>query len=126
MTASAVPTPAGPKSLSDRVAYAPHNRRNLPKPLTEGSANPKAQPKSAVDKKTKDKQGRRTKKPRTARPKPKSAEELDQEMADYFGDGGNATTATANGVTAEAATNGGGGEAMDEISVGSSSPVFVT
>lgn len=122
MTASAVPTPAAAKSLSERVAYASQTRRNRSKALTEGSANPKAQPKSAVDKKTIDKKGRRPKKGRNARPKPKSAEELDQEMADYFGEGGSGGNAAAVNGAAEGTANG---DAMDEISV-SSSPVFVT
>lgn len=123
MTASAVPAPAPAKSLSDRVAYAFHPSFQSRPPLTEGSANPKAQPKSAVADNRKanatDKKGRgRPKKGgRTARPKPKSTQELDQEMADYFGEGGNGGNTGVNGNGgAEATAGNGGGDAMDEIS----------
>ncbi|KIW11858.1 hypothetical protein PV08_09131 [Exophiala spinifera] len=109
--ASSVP-PAPAKSLADRVA-----------------ANPKAQPKSAtaVKKDTKDGAKGRAGKParkraaRSARPKPKTAEELDAEMTDYWG--GNNPSAVAapadttgnNGNAAPAAANA--DDAMDEISV---------
>ncbi|KIW44020.1 hypothetical protein, variant [Exophiala oligosperma] len=108
--ASSVP-PAPAKSLADRVA-----------------ANPKAQPKSAtaVKKDSKDGAKGRAGKParkraaRSARPKPKTAEELDAEMTDYWG-GNNpsavsapAETAGVNGNAAPAAANA--DDAMDEIS----------
>ncbi|RVX74297.1 hypothetical protein B0A52_02129 [Exophiala mesophila] len=108
--ASSVPQPAAPKPLAERVA-----------------ANPKAQPKSAVNvKKATAKDGAKGKgagkdaKPkrgRNARPK-KTAEELDAEMTDYWG--GNNPSAT--GAAPAAPANGanpapaGGDEAMDEIS----------
>ncbi|KAL6244207.1 RNA-binding RNA annealing protein [Rhinocladiella similis] len=109
--ARSVPT-APAKSLADRVA-----------------ANPKAQPKSAtaVKKDTKDGAKGRAGKParkrtaRSARPKPKTAEELDAEMTDYWGGNnpsavsGPAETAGINGNTAPAATAA--DDAMDEISV---------
>jgi THO complex subunit 4 len=113
------------KPLSERVAYANPNRAKKSAPLTKDSANPKAQPKSATAAKpaTKDAKGRKVKdtkkKTRTARPKPKTAEELDAEMTDYF-NANNNNNATAAG----AATNGGAAAAgddmgMDEISVSS-------
>jgi THO complex subunit 4 len=111
MDASSVPGPTAAKSLADRVA-----------------ANPKAQPKSAtaVKKDTKDGAKGRAGKPgnkkraRTARPKAKTAEELDAEMTDYWGGNnpsavGAPTEAVAtNGTTAPAVTTG--DDAMDEIS----------
>lgn len=117
-----VPEPAQAKSLAERVAYDhPKSRRSGP--LTKTSANPKAQPKSATATKavSKDKnkpgKGKQDKKPRTARPKRKTAEELDAEMTDYWG--GNNPSAT--GPTEVAAANGtapAAADAMEEISVG--------
>ncbi|KIW33585.1 hypothetical protein, variant [Cladophialophora immunda] len=95
MDASSVPEPAPAKSLAERVA-----------------ANPKAQPKSAtVTKKVTAKDGTKgrsagkpgkPKRGRNPRAKPKTAEELDAEMTDYWG--GNNPSAV--GATTEAATNG--------------------
>lgn len=126
--ASSVP-PAPAKSLADRVAYANPKSSRKSDPLTKTSANPKAQPKSAtaVKKDSKDGAKGRAGKParkraaRSARPKPKNAEELDAEMTDYWG-GNNpsavsapAETAGVNGNAAPAAANA--DDAMDEISV---------
>ena len=128
MDASSAPEPNAAKSLADRVAYSYQFRFISLKILTKASANPKAKPKSAVanknSEKTKEGKGAgRTKRGRNAgRPKRKTAEELDAEMVDYFGDGGNGVAATADA----GATNGTvatGGDAMDEISV--SSPDFI-
>ncbi|KAL9107390.1 MAG: hypothetical protein Q9227_007674 [Pyrenula ochraceoflavens] len=129
MDAKSAPEPTAPKSLADRVVYDSKRRPDLSLPLTKASANPKAQPKSAVADKnaTKNKDGKRVgraKRGRNAgRPKRKTAEELDAEMMDYFG----GTNGDANAGTADAAaTNGNanaGGDAMDEISV--SSPHFI-
>lgn len=110
--ASSVPAPAPVKSLGERVA-----------------ANPKAQPRSATSTKATaktgakgrvaGKPGRPQKSAKSNRPKskPKTAEELDAEMTDYFGGNNGATTITmtdVNGTTAtEPAANG---EDMDEIS----------
>jgi THO complex subunit 4 len=49
-----------------------------------------------------------------ARPKPKTAEQLDQEMADYFGDSNNASAASAT----TAAANGGDVGMDDTVLVG--------
>ncbi|KAK5199729.1 RNA-binding RNA annealing protein [Exophiala xenobiotica] len=129
MDASSVPGPTAAKSLADRVAYANPKSSRRSEPLTHISANPKAQPKSAtaVKKDTKDGAKGRAGKPgnkkraRTARPKAKTAEELDAEMTDYWGGNnpsavGAPTEAVAtNGTTAPAVTTG--DDAMDEISV---------
>ncbi len=128
--ARSVPEPVAPKSLADRVAYANPTRAGKPQPLTRTSANPKAQPKSATAvKKANAKDGAKgraagkpgkPKRGRNARPKPKTAEELDAEMTDYWG-GNNPSAA---GAPAEAAaTNGSapaattGDDMVDEISV---------
>ncbi|KIW33584.1 uncharacterized protein PV07_00422 [Cladophialophora immunda] len=113
MDASSVPEPAPAKSLAERVAYAnPPKRSGKSEPLTKTSANPKAQPKSAtVTKKVTAKDGTKgrsagkpgkPKRGRNPRAKPKTAEELDAEMTDYWG--GNNPSAV--GATTEAATNG--------------------
>jgi len=105
VTADALPEPAPVKSLGDRVA-----------------ANPKAQPKSAVAKpNTKNgvkarvvgKAGK-AKPKRLAKAKPKTAEELDAEMTDYFA--GNGTTETASAATATEPAAAAEDLGMEEIS----------
>jgi len=124
--ASSVPEPAPAKSLAERVAYAKLQRSDKSAPLTKISANPKAQPKSATSTKasTKDagKKGKAGKaRPRRNKPKPKTAEELDAEMTDYWGNTINTSAvANATGTHTErqdnAAVAGGEELAMDEIS----------
>jgi THO complex subunit 4 len=128
MDASNVPEVPPPKSLSERVAYAESRKSKLHPPLTNISANPRAQPKSAtVTKATTNgaaKAGRaaRAIKSKKGR-KPKTAEELDAEMTDYWGTNTNGAPAAA--ATDGMATGGTGAAAngedlgMDEISVGS-------
>lgn len=113
MDASNVPETSAPRSLSERVA-----------------ANPKAQPKSATTTKASANgsgKGARAAKPKRERkpnrPKPKTAEELDAEMTDYWGpngnaNGGSAAAAVADGMTTGAAEPATNGEdlGMDEIS----------
>lgn len=117
--ASHVPEPTPAKSLSERVSYANQKKSNKSDPLTKTSANPKAQPKSATAKKadTKDKKaaakGKPQKKAKSARPKPKTAEELDAEMTDYW----NGTNAAAPVDGATTTTTATAGDAMEEISV---------
>lgn len=119
--ASHVPTPTPAKSLAERVAYDnPKSKKSGP--LTNGSSNPRVQPKSATASKTdgknkkKDAKGKpAAKKTKSARPKPKTAEELDTEMADYWNAGANNSGAAA---TESAAGNGAAAaDAMEEISV---------
>ncbi|KAL5360525.1 hypothetical protein BJX96DRAFT_175382 [Aspergillus floccosus] len=96
-----------------------------PKPLGERVAQTKPQPKPATATKTANaRRGRRT--PRRGggrnsnRPKPKSVEELDAEMVDYFAGNENAPAegnAPANGAAPQPATNGGEDTGMAEISV---------
>ena len=129
-----MPAPAPVKSLGERVAYARPYRSHLSGPLTDGSANPKARPKSAAVTKagangTKGaKVAGRVANPKggrnTNRPKAKTTEELDAEMTDYWGN--NNHTGSAPGIESTGAVNGAAQPAangedlgMDEISVGS-------
>ena len=110
--------------MGDRVAYATPSARGKSTPLTKGSANPKAQPKSAVAKPNAKNsiKGRAVGKPgkpkpkKMARAKPKTAEELDAEMTDYFAGNGTATETTA-AVTATEPAAAGEDLGMEEISV---------
>lgn len=130
MDASSVPAPVPAKSLAERVAYANPKRSGKSEPLTKTSANPKAQPKSATATKATAKDGTKgrsagkpgkPKRGRASRPKPKTAEELDAEMTDYWGGnnpaaaGASAEAAATNG--AAPAANAGDDMGMDEISV---------
>jgi len=135
--ANNAPAPPPVKSFGERVAYAKPNRTCSPPPLTKTSANPKAQPKSATStkatansagKKAANKAKKRGK--NATRSKPKTAEELDAEMTDYFtnNNNGGTTMTDANGTTngnAQPAATGGEDLGMDEISV-SSSVEFIT
>jgi len=97
------------------------------KPLSERvAANPKAKPKSATATKATAKDGAKgrkantNKKTRTQRSKPKTAEELDAEMTDYFNANNNAAApaqgVAANGAAATAAPAAADDMGMDEIS----------
>ena len=130
MDASNVAQAPGPKSLSERVAYAKPNNSISHSPLTNSSANPRAQPKSATATKATSigaaKTGRaaaRASKTKKGR-KPKTTEELDAEMTDYWGtstNGAPAAAAAADGMATAGAEPAANGEdlGMDEISVGS-------
>ena len=135
MDANNAPTLPAVRSLGERVAYAKYVGPRASTPLTKTSANPKAQPKSATStkatndasKKAANKAKKRGK--NATRSKPKTAEELDADMTDYFTTNGGTTTMTdANGTTngnAQPAAAGGEDLGMDEISV-SSSVEFIT
>jgi THO complex subunit 4 len=137
LDASSAPAPPAAKSLGERVAYAKTTKSCSSALLTKTSANPKAQPKSATATKgtangTGKKAANKAKKQgkNATRSKPKTAEELDAEMTDYFtNNNGGATTMTdANGAAsgnAQSAATGGEDLGMDEISV-SSSVEFIT
>lgn len=119
--ASHAPEPAPVKSLADRVAYAnPKSKKS--EPLTKTSANPKAQPKSATTKKNDPKaknkagKGKPERKAKNARPKPKTAEELDAEMTDYWAGGAGPAAGAAEGSAATGAAAP-AADAMEEISV---------
>ena len=135
MDASNAPAPPPVKSLGERVAYAQPSKPSWSAPLTRTSANPKAQPKSATTtkanangtgKKAANKARKRGK--NATRPKPKTVEELDADMANYYTNNGSTTMTDANGTmngNAQPAATGGEDLGMDEISV-SSSIEFIT
>lgn len=104
--ASEAPVAPAPKSLGDRIQKPAEKAK--PKPVT-------AAPKAAAGK-TGAKDGKR--RPRGAkgkagagRAKPKTTEELDAEMADYFGGAGNEANMTNGGAVQPAA---GGDVGMEE------------
>lgn len=126
------------KSLGDRVAYEKSAKPSSSTPLTKTSPNPKAQPKSATaiktnanatSKKAANKAKKQAKS--STRSKPKTAEELDADMTDYYinnNNGGGTIMTDANSATngnAQPAAAGGEDLGMDEISV-SSSVEFIT
>jgi THO complex subunit 4 len=102
-----VPSPPAPKSLKDRVAYPKIADKDKPKPATADKA-------AAGNSRGGRKRGGRGRGAAAAggRAKPKTAEELDAEMADYWGgdSGTGAGTADApmanGGAVQPAATNG--------------------
>lgn len=108
------------------MAYAkPPKSKSVP--LTNSSANTKGKPKSAVTDKKGDKKGEKkgkekAKRGKNARPKRKTAEELDADMVDYW-DGGNgpaaAATTTEGGANGNAQQAAAGGDdlGMGDISV---------
>ena len=126
----------------DRVAYGKRSQTHASTPLTPTSANPKAQPKSAVPNakgaaaakgSAKKVVSKTRKRGRAAKPK-KTADELDAEMSNYWESntaGGAANMADVNGsanpTDGAAAGSRPGGEdlGMDDISV-SSSVDFIT
>ncbi|KAI9703792.1 MAG: hypothetical protein M1836_007562 [Candelina mexicana] len=114
LDATRAPPPAPVKTLSDRIAQP---KKAQPKPATAT----KATTDGSVTRggRVRGRGGRRG---RVGRGKPKTAEELDAEMVDYFdanaangtaAAGGDAA-ATTNGATQPATTNGGGDTGMDD------------
>lgn len=114
--------------MGDRVAYANSSARGKSTPLTKGSANPKAQPKSAVAKPNAKNGvkaravGKASKAKPKARKAKKTAEELDAEMTDYFAGGAPTETAVA---TATEPAAGGEDLGMEEISVSGDEHEFI-
>jgi THO complex subunit 4 len=100
---SAIPASARPASLADRVTQP---KKDKPKPATTEKATAgAARGKGQTRGRGKGRGGR------DARPKKKTVEELDAEMADYF-PGGEANNATSN--TEVAPVTAGGDTAMDD------------
>ncbi|PYH97974.1 hypothetical protein BO71DRAFT_438397 [Aspergillus ellipticus CBS 707.79] len=104
--ASHAPNVPAPKPLGDRVAQT----KPQPKPATATKANAN----------TKGRKGRKTTRPaHPNRPKPKTVEELDAEMMDYFATTENGPAegaAPVNGTAQPQAANGGEDLGMAEIS----------
>jgi len=110
--AKQAPTPAPAKALSERISQAkqPKNQPKSAAPKT--AASKAAAPKAAAAKKTKKPARGRN----AGRGKPKTAEELDAEMNDYFVPVGDANMGDAGGaVQPVAAVANGGDAAMDEV-----------
>ncbi|KAF4540467.1 RNA recognition motif containing protein [Lasiodiplodia theobromae] len=107
--ASDVPPPAAPKPLGERVQQPKNAAKAQPKPATQTKAA------AAAGKAGK----KRLRGKKTNRPKPKTAEELDAEMQDYFDSGNGAgvdgdTAMATNGGAVQAAGNG-GDQMEDEV-----------
>lgn len=108
MGATDVPAAPASKSLGDRIQKSAEKAK--PKPAT-------AAPKAAAAKdagKAGKRRARGKGKAGAGRPKPKTAEELDAEMADYFGGAGNEANMTNGGAVQPAA---GGDVGMEEDTV---------
>lgn len=103
VSADKLPAATSKPSLADRVTQA---KKDKPKPATAGKTAPAAaRGRGEARGRGKGRGGR------DARPKKKTVEELDAEMADYFPNG-EANTATGSGDVAPAAA--GGDTAMDD------------
>jgi len=112
LDAARAPPPVPAKTLSERVAQP----KGQPKPatVTKSSGGVEGARGRAA-------RGRGRGRGRNAgRPKPKTADELDAEMADYWGPTGQPgvaganTAANSNGAAQPAATNGSGDVGMDD------------
>lgn len=111
--ASHAPAVPAPKPLTERVA-----QKSQPKPATAAkSANKNAAAGKAA--RGKGPRGRKGRNP--GRGKPKTVEELDAEMVDYFANENAPAEGTAPNGTAQQAANGGEDLGMAEISVSSCS-----
>jgi len=101
LAAKEAPAPVAPKSLSDRVQKPAAKDKPKPATATKGGA-------AAKGARGRGRGGRGGKDGKTGRAKPKTAEELDQEMADYFvtSTNGTADAGIANGGAVQPAANG--------------------
>lgn len=105
--AKEAPAPAPIKSLSDRVARPKNAAKDKPKPATETKAAPG---KAARGRGRAGRGGRNA-----GRPKPKTAEELDAEMQDYFtGPAEGDTAMETNGGAVQPVANGTADAGMDD------------
>ncbi|KAI5206051.1 hypothetical protein E4T39_02655 [Aureobasidium subglaciale] len=98
--ANSVPAPSAPKSLGDRI-QAPKAKKDNNKPKS-AAAGPK--PAAAAAGGATKAAGRGARKARAGRPKPKTVEELDAEMSEYFDPNAAAPAANNNGAPAPAPT----------------------
>jgi len=96
-----ITAPQEPKKLADRVNKPKNAAAAKPKPATDNKNTKTADGKKAVS------AGRKgPRRARTGRAKPKTAEELDQEMADYFDANTANGDATMAGGAVQPAANG--------------------
>jgi len=99
LSAKDAPPPAPVKSLSDRVSQPKNAAKAQPKPATAAKANDR---KGSTRGRGKTARGRNA-----GRGKPKTADELDAEMADYFdSSAGNGDAMVTNGGAVQAPTGG--------------------
>lgn len=111
--ANNVPAAAAPKSLGDRIAKPKNAAQESKKGAAAKAAKPAA---NGTEGTAKNARNNKKKSGRAGKPKPKTAEQLDAEMQDYFGGGEpNGAAPAANG-TAQAAPATNDDAAMDEIS----------
>ncbi|KAI4745586.1 hypothetical protein E4T50_04035 [Aureobasidium sp. EXF-12298] len=104
------PAPAAPKSLGDRI-QAPKTKKENNKPKTAAAA-PK--PVNAAAGGATKAAGRGGRKARAGRPKPKTVEELDAEMSEYFDPNAVAPAVNTNGASAPAAAPATGDATMED------------
>ncbi|KAK6007524.1 hypothetical protein QM012_004338 [Aureobasidium pullulans] len=104
------PAPAAPKSLGDRI-QAPKAKKENNKPKSAAAAPKPATAGAAGATKA---SGRAGRKGRAGRPKPKTVEELDAEMSEYFDPNAAAPAANTNGAPAPAAAPATGDATMED------------
>ncbi|KAH0270316.1 hypothetical protein KCU91_g8145, partial [Aureobasidium melanogenum] len=104
------PAPAAPKSLGDRI-QAPKAKKENNKPKSAAAAPKPATAGAAGATKA---SGRAGRKGRAGRPKPKTVEELDAEMSEYFDPNAAAPAASTNGAAAPAAAPATGDATMED------------
>ncbi|KAG9951739.1 hypothetical protein KCU85_g2663, partial [Aureobasidium melanogenum] len=104
------PAPAAPKSLGDRI-QAPKAKKENNKPKSAAAAPKPATAGAAGATKA---SGRAGRKGRAGRPKPKTVEELDAEMSEYFDPNAAAPAANTNGAAAPAAAPATGDATMED------------
>ncbi|KAG9996994.1 hypothetical protein KCU78_g17166, partial [Aureobasidium melanogenum] len=104
------PAPAAPKSLGDRI-QAPKAKKENNKPKSAAAAPKPATAGAAGATKA---SGRAGRKARAGRPKPKTVEELDAEMSEYFDPNAAAPAANTNGAAAPAAAPATGDATMED------------
>ncbi|THY33134.1 hypothetical protein D6D00_01169 [Aureobasidium pullulans] len=104
------PTPSAPKSLGDRI-QAPKAKKENNKPKSAAAA-PKPAAAAGGATKAAGRAGRKA--GRAGRPKPKTVEELDAEMSEYFDPNAVAPAANTNGAPAPAAAPATGDATMED------------
>ncbi|KAI5200246.1 hypothetical protein E4T42_06604 [Aureobasidium subglaciale] len=107
--ASFVPAPSAPKSLGDRI-QAPKAKKDNNKPKSAAAAPKPAATAGGATKAA----GRGARKARAGRPKPKTVEELDAEMSEYFDPNAAAPAANNNGAPAPTAAPAVGDATMED------------
>ncbi|KAI5239297.1 hypothetical protein E4T47_06905 [Aureobasidium subglaciale] len=107
--ASFVPAPSAPKSLGDRI-QAPKAKKDNNKPKSAAAAPKPAATAGGATKAA----GRGARKARAGRPKPKTVEELDAEMSEYFDPNAAAPAANNNGAPAPTAAPATGDATMED------------